>query len=242
VGVVAATVCTYFVVHRLADGWHALRAPSLGWLALTVALATAAMLTIASGWWALLGHPWRTVVTWFFAGEIGKYVPGSVWPIVGRGELATRGGVPRRDAYRSVFVSLGLLYLACAFVAAARWPWAYLPLVLGTIVARRWLPIELAVRYLPAWCLIGLATWTVARSLDPHAPLLGVATAAAASWLVGFLAVPVPGGVGVREATFVALAPTLAPGVAATTAVAVRVAFVLVDSVAAFVSWLRLRR
>jgi hypothetical protein len=45
----------------------------------------------------------------------------------------------------------------------------------------------------------------------------------------------------VREAAFVALAPTMAPGVAATTAIGVRVVFVLVDAVGAVVAWLRLR-
>jgi uncharacterized membrane protein YbhN (UPF0104 family) len=116
------------------------------------------------------------------------------------------------------------------------------PLAVAVLVAARFLPVRIAVRYLPAWAFIGTATWTVARALDPEAPLVGVVTAAAASWLAGFLAVPVPGGVGVREAVFVALAPTMAPGVAETTAVAVRVAFVGVDALAALVSWHRLRR
>ena len=192
----------------------------------------------------LVRNPDLTVTrtwVWFFAGEIGKYVPGTVWPILGRGELAARGGIPRRTAYRSVFLSLALLYLACAFVAAWLLPWVYVPLVVATVVAARWLPVPIAARYLPAWLLIGVATWTVARSLDPHAPFAAVVAAAAGSWLVGFLAVPVPGGVGVREAAFVALAPTMAPGVAATTAVAVRLVFVTVDSVGAVVSWHRLR-
>ena len=220
----------------------------------TVVLAAAAMLVIASGWWTILrsGHasvgPTDGTVTrtrawtWFFAGEIGKYVPGTVWPILGRGELAVRGGVARREAYRSVFHSLALFYLACAAVAALLLPWSYLLIAIAVVVAARLLPVRIAVRYLPAWAFIGTATWTVARGLDPDAPFVGVVAAAAASWLAGFLAVPVPGGVGVREAVFVALAPTMAPGVAETTAVAVRVAFVGVDAVAALVSWHRLRR
>jgi uncharacterized membrane protein YbhN (UPF0104 family) len=251
VGLGIALACAGFVGARLHRDWpearHALSSMAPGWLALAVVLATTGMVAIALGWRAVLaelGHPQPTgrVVAWYFAGEIGKYVPGTVWPIVGRAELATRGGMPRREAYRSVFASLALLYLACAFVAAWRWPIAYLPLVAGTIVAARWLPVRLALRYLPAWGMIGLATWTVARALDPHAPLVGVLVAAAGSWLAGFLALPVPGGVGVREAAFVALAPSMDPGVAATTALAARMAFVLVDSVGAVIAWHRLRR
>ena len=50
-------------------------------------------------------------VTWYFVGEIGKYVPGGIWPVVGRAELARRGGHPRSGAYASVALSLGALYL-----------------------------------------------------------------------------------------------------------------------------------
>jgi len=71
--------------------------------------------------------------------------------------------------------------------------------------------------YVPVWLLVGTATWAVARALDPSAAWIDVAPAAVASWLVGFLAVPVPGGVGVREAAFVAFAGNLAPGVAPAT-------------------------
>ena len=40
---------------------------------------------------------------------------------------------------------------------------------------------------------------------DPHAPFGNVFTAAVISWIVGFLLVPVPGGVGVGEGAFTAL-------------------------------------
>jgi uncharacterized membrane protein YbhN (UPF0104 family) len=89
--------------------------------------------------------------------------------------------------------------------------------------------VALVARYLPAWLAIGGATWAVARSLDPSAGLAEVGTAAVLSWLVGFVLVPVPGGVGVREAAFVAAAGSLDPGIAAAVAVAARALFVVVD-------------
>ncbi|MCU1375698.1 MAG: hypothetical protein JWO68_2984 [Actinomycetia bacterium] len=281
VGVVLALACAWFVGHRLAGDWSdardAVTAASVGWLVAAVVLAAAGMTAIALGWRAVLaelGHryPTRLVVAWYFTGEIGKYLPGGVWPILGRGELARRGGVRRTAAYSSVALSLGLLYLAAALVACVLLPFAIdgadgrvalvllLPPVgiaclhpaisgrveaLAARVLRR--PIDVRVptfgealalvaRYVPAWLLIGGATWSVARALDPHADLTRVLLATAVSWLAGFLAVPVPGGVGVREAVFVAAAGTMPGGVAASTAVLARVIFVAVDAAGAVLS------
>ena len=60
-----------------------------------------------------------------------------------------------------------------------------------------------------------------------------MAPAAILSWIVGFVSVPVPGGIGVREATFVALAGTIPKGVGATVAIAARLCFMLVDAAGA---------
>lgn len=233
-GTVLAAVAGGFVAARLSSQWDdardAMAQASPSWLLLAAGLAVVAMGSIALGWWRVLRAlgvdvaPGRAVV-WFFVGEIGKYVPGGVWPIVGRGELATRGGVPRPVAYRSVAASLACLYTASVWVG---------PLVpLAVPRTRRWGAV--AAGYLPTWVLVGLATWSVARALDPDAPLARTMVAASLSWLVGFLAVPVPGGVGVREAAFVAMAGGLAPGVAAATAVLVRLLFIATDVVAAVV-------
>jgi uncharacterized membrane protein YbhN (UPF0104 family) len=102
--------------------------------------------------------------------------------------------------------------------------------------------VALVGRYVPAWLAIGGATWAVARSLDPSAGVLEIGTAAVLSWLVGFVLVPVPGGVGVREAAFVAAAGSLDPGIAAAVAVAARAIFVTVDAVGALIGSAALRR
>lgn len=67
-------------------------------------------------------RPRRLVVAWYFVGELGKYLPGAIWAAVGRGELARRDGVPWPQAYPSVALSLGGLYLAAALVAACLVP------------------------------------------------------------------------------------------------------------------------
>ena len=77
------------------------------------------------------------------------------------------------------------------------------------------------------------------KSLVAHPPIARVALAAVVSWIVGFIT-PSPGGIGVREAVFVAVAG-VAAGPAAAAAILARVLFVLVDGTGAGVGWLVLR-
>ena len=79
------------------------------------------------------------------------------------------------------------------------------------------------------WILIAAATTLVTKSLVAHPPIARVALAAVVSWIIGFIT-PRPGGIGVREAVFVALAG-VAAGPAAAAAILARVLFVLVDGV-----------
>ena len=130
-GTVVAVVCIGFVVARMTSQWSEIRdqiaGASAGWLVAAGLMAVLAMAWIAACWQrvlALLGpKPERgRTMAWYFAGEIGKYVPGAVWPVLGRGELARRGGVPRSRAYPSVGLSLAALYLAALALAAALVP------------------------------------------------------------------------------------------------------------------------
>ncbi len=254
-----------------------------GWLVLAGAGAAAAMALIALGWRAtlrLLGGSLDRPETLarYFVGELGKYVPGGVWAVMGRAEMATAGGVGRLQAYSSVALSLASMYLAAGLVVLAGVPlvasgsavsylWVLVVLPLGVLglhpaVGERGLALarrmtgrtievrvptwsesaRLVARYVPVWLVVGASTWAVARSLDPAAPLAEVVVAAVLSWIVGFVLVPVPGGVGVREAVFVAAATSLEPAVAAGVALAARVLFVVVDVGGAGLGWWWLRR
>jgi uncharacterized membrane protein YbhN (UPF0104 family) len=77
---------------------------------------------------ALAGMVWRTVLAdlgsrvplvvaarIFFVGQLGKYVPGSVWPIVMQAELGRDHGVPRQRTATATLVSL-LLSVASALL------------------------------------------------------------------------------------------------------------------------------
>lgn len=274
VGLVLGGLAVGFVVRTLVVEWprvaEEIRSARVGWLVVAFALAAAGMASIGWAWGGVLRAlgvrvPTRRVVPWYFVGELGKYLPGGVWPVLGRGELARRGGVPRGRAYASVALSLGVLYLAAMFVAVAFLPFALsgggfspwmlcllaLPLgvaalhhdVLGRVVAfveartGRHLDVEiprwgtslgLVLRYVPTWLCIGSATWAVARSVTSDLSYPRVVFAAVLSWIVGFLAVPVPSGAGIRETVLYA-ASGLDRGLSVFTAVAARLAFVVVD-------------
>lgn len=274
VGVLLGGAAMYYVARRLVRDWPdasaALRDANLWWVAVGALCAVVGMTTIGMGWRGvlrLLGVrvPMGRVVAWYYVGEMGKYLPGGVWPVLGRGELARRGGVPRRRAYASVAMSLGLLYLAGMFVAAAFLPFGVsgggfnpwmlflLALPVGVVllhhdvlarliglvakVSGRTIDVDipdwrdslrLVATYVPTWLFVGGGTWAIARALDPNASFARVMFATVLSWVVGFMAVPVPAGAGVREAVLAA-SSGLDGGVAAATAIVARVLFVLVD-------------
>lgn len=213
VGALLGGVAGFFVVRALARDWDDVRDgvadAGIAWLVGAVVLAVAGMTAIAVPWrraLRILGGdlPWGEVLARYYLGELGKYVPGGIWPVLGRGELAARAGVPRLAAYGSVGLSLAALYLAAMFLALAAVPTTLdsgdangvraalvlllLPLGIlglhhavlervrnvGQRVLRRSLDLpiprwrqslSLLVGYLPAWLLIGGATWAVARAM-----------------------------------------------------------------------------
>jgi uncharacterized membrane protein YbhN (UPF0104 family) len=280
-------LCVAFVVHLLIEDWpatvEALRQARLWWLVPAAACAVGAMLFLAWRWGAAISavggerSASHRIISAFFVGEAGKYVPGAVWAMLGRSEIARREGYERPIAYSSVALSVIGCYLAAAItalilavvsliggsIAMPWWPIAAVAVVgLGVIhpaVSRRILAlvsrvfgrqltieipswsrcVRLTVTYIPVWLLIGAATTCVTASLVVHPPIARVALAAVVSWIIGFIT-PSPGGIGVREAVFVALAG-VAAGPAAAAAILARVLFVLIDGSGAGVGWLVLR-
>ena len=87
-----------------------------------------------------------------------------------------------------------------------------------------------------AWLVYGVAFWLLAQGLIPQSPIglrtsVGVFTG---GYIVGFLALFAPGGIGVREAVFVALlAPRMGSGEALALAVGSRLLFTLTELAAA---------
>ncbi|HVM54067.1 MAG TPA: lysylphosphatidylglycerol synthase domain-containing protein [Acidimicrobiales bacterium] len=277
-GLLIAVAGGAFVIRAIVDGYDdsrdAIAGAGIGWLVASVPVALAGM--------TLVGVPWRRsmqllgarprlgeTLCWYFLGQLGKYVPGTLWPIVGRSELARRGGVDRAAAYGSVVLTLGATYLAAILVVIgflpvagrngvgdAWWLLLLLPAGVGVLhpavlargrraverIARR--PVDVVIpawrdsvllllRHAPAWLVIGTATWLVARAFDPGAGWAELMVPSVLSWVVGFVVVPVPGGIGVRELAFTATAVSLDTGIGATVAVVSRLVFMLVDAAGA---------
>jgi glycosyltransferase 2 family protein len=238
-------------LRALTDSWPsvrtALRHAQLVWLAPAVVCAAASMIGLALQWWRWLrAFGLRTgpvdASAWYLGGELGKYLPGSVWTVLGRGELARRAGVARGPSYASTLLAYGTMCAAAAVVCGIAgpvmaltggpgWGWAFLPLVAlvpalvhprllrGALAVGRRLTrgrfeapvpswpamLRLVAWCLPPWLLLGTASLSLTQLLQLNASPPRIVLAAVAAWTVGFLAVPVPAGAGVRELVFVGL-------------------------------------
>ena len=290
IGLLVGVAGFVFVARNLISDWDSVIASAGAadsrYLAVAFVVAALGMLTIAIGWrqslLALGGRvSIREALRQYFVGELGKYIPGGVWTVVGRGELARSSGLSRVSSYGATLVSIAIAYLAAIVTAGAtaliadvgdQDSWLALTPLLAPIaifalhprairlgldlvskLGRRpsglelpsWVTgIRLMLLHVPAWIAIGIATWLVALSLDATTPdLANILFAAVISWVAGLLAIPVPGGIGVREAVFAAVATTLSSaGVAAAVAITSRLLFILVDTCSALVVALLARK
>lgn len=258
-GVVVALLGVAFVVRSLVADWPrvsaALADAAPGWMGASVLLTCLSLAWIAGIWgWLLGGCGPRTALRWYFVGELAKYVPGGIWAVLGRSEFAVQAGARRGDAYRATLASLlatfGAALLVALVMAGARpelltrigsvprWlPWVLAAgSLMGVIVAVRivgrlgTLQSALAlVLSIPAWLGVGAATVCVIRALGATAPWSEVLFATASSWFAGFAVVPVPSGIGVREAVLAWGLHSLPDGVAAATSVGARLSAILAD-------------
>lgn len=175
--------------------------------------------------------PWHTAVDVFVPALLARYVPGRIWANAARLALAKRAGV----AYVKTTGALvweTLLALASAGLVATLTlygrvdPALYyaaaalmgVPLVMWVVLswmkrAPRGLAAPAATS-LAGWLAFGAAHLAFARAVAPVTvdayPLIGGAIALA--WAIGFLAIIVPVGLGVRDGLLlVTLAPVLSP-------------------------------
>ncbi len=93
------------------------------WLIAAAISGLAAMALLGVNWLVIVRHggapaPWRRGMYWFFVGQLGKYVPGGIWPIVGQAELAHRDTTPRPVAYWSTAMSMVATLLGAVAVGA----------------------------------------------------------------------------------------------------------------------------
>jgi glycosyltransferase 2 family protein len=100
-----------------------------------VALTVLNVVAVGLGWWTALADlgsrlPLGPAARIFYLGQLGKYVPGSVWPLVAQAELGRDHQVPRRRTATATFLSM-LLGLTTALVLVI----ALLPVSPGVLPA-----------------------------------------------------------------------------------------------------------
>lgn len=138
IGVVAVAIAVVVVVrnrHQLHDSVH-----RLGWLTVleSLALGIAGVFVLVFLWRSVLRGlgvetelPAASHV--FFLSQLGKYLPGSVWPVVSQMEFGRRRGIARRTMLAANVITLAIS-LAVALVIAA----VLLPLSSPAALHRFW--------------------------------------------------------------------------------------------------------
>jgi glycosyltransferase 2 family protein len=139
--------------YAVADQWSQVRAGfaelGVGIVAAALGLVLLALLVTMQVWRSLLTSsgsrvPFAPAARIFFVGQIGKYLPGAVWPVLAQMELGQAQRIPRRRsatvAVLTMLVSLaaGLLTAACAtapilagsVTAGYRWAFLAVPVLL----------------------------------------------------------------------------------------------------------------
>lgn len=116
-----AVLVVVAVVWALAGQWDDVRADlasiSVGALLGAFALAMLSLVFTLVGWRSLLadlGSPLHLAPASgvLFVGQLGKYLPGSIWTVVAQAEVAARLGVPRRRSAVAGLLSVLLSALA----------------------------------------------------------------------------------------------------------------------------------
>jgi uncharacterized membrane protein YbhN (UPF0104 family) len=115
--IVAALAIVFYLINTTVHQWAEVRVVfhRLSWT--TLILAFVAVLAGIGGnlmaWRSAVADvdhrlPVRTAAPIMLVGQLGKYLPGSVWAYVVQADLAKRAGVPRARAFVASLVSTGL--------------------------------------------------------------------------------------------------------------------------------------
>jgi hypothetical protein len=269
---VYAVAAQWSDIHR-ALGRVGIAAPAVAFVAALAGLGASAL-----SWRALLADfdvrlPWPTSLRVFYLGQLGKYLPGGVWPVVAQMELGHAAGAARKRVGAVALVVMGVnvttglvvAVVTLPFVSAhalhrAGWLLVLLPVgllllhprVLGTLVDRGLRiigrePVVPSLAQSLSWrAVLTSASWSVvmwgcygvhiallahplASKGHHHLTLLAIGGYAVA-WVVGFLVVIAPAGVGAREAMLVvALSPALVASAATSVALVSRLVMTAAD-------------
>lgn len=129
-------------VAALARYWSGVRAAAVSlhpWPVAGALLAAVAGIGVSVLCWRVLladlgsRLPVGAAARVFFLAQLGKYVPGSIWPFVAQVELGREHGVPRRRSAAAGLVTIALTLVVGLVISAV-----CLPFVSGDAVRRYW--------------------------------------------------------------------------------------------------------
>jgi glycosyltransferase 2 family protein len=109
--------------------WHQVQRISAAVVLLAFALNLCGLVCSLMVWremLATLGSRLSVAEAWriFFIGQLAKYIPGSIWPVLAQSELGADRGIPRSRSALSVLVCYPVMICSGAVVAAITLPFA----------------------------------------------------------------------------------------------------------------------
>lgn len=244
--------------------------PSATALVVAVLVVVVGLMAAVAGWARLLevGNPLH-VARGFLVAQLGKYIPGGIWQVVGQvGHAARTTTVDSRGASLAYLASVvaqvaaGLL-VGLPVVGAAAVPWwiragvvvaaatalyllvdhrllrrilLALPWVGGDEAEDARMPSRAALLYATGTGVVAMLAAGVVFSISFSAPSgildLTLVPAFALAWTIGFLALPFPAGLGVRETALVLLVPGASSTALITASAVLRVVYIVGELVA----------
>jgi uncharacterized membrane protein YbhN (UPF0104 family) len=248
----------------------------LSWPLLAASLigVVAALLCAMMTWRTLLADlgsplPLRPAAKVFFVGQLGKYIPGAVWPVLAQMEMGRDLGVPRPRSAAAFFLMMPIqlasgLLVTLATLGWDRFGWLLLlvpvllvllePKVINGLIGLglRKLKREPLERRLTrrgmltalGWALAGWISYGVhLYFIVPQSGLLFAIGAFALSWSLGIMSFVVPAGAGVREVVMVGvLSPVMPSGPAIAVALSSRIVIIIGDLICAGMAGIAARR
>ena len=211
-------------------------------------------ITLSSEVLALQGYPqpFRSVFYLAATSELGKYLPGGVWHLLGRAAYYRVLGLSPATISRALLqenawqlLSAGMIGTFFLIMAYTGNYWA-----IGILLLCWWLILYLFVRkaaiwrisaqiflHSMIWLLFAYSFTLLLPNLDSFGFLLSM-SAFCLSWVLGYLIIFAPGGLGVREAAIVAfLAPIMPPEQAIVYALVHRLLWVLIELLYGLIAW-----
>ena len=276
IAVVIPAIVLFFVGRAMWSRWETVTEHSwkldVWWLTLSAVVFWADFIVLVYLWRSILlmvsgkRLPFMSGYRISALSNLGKYVPGKVWTVLGMVYFLKREGYAATSALAAtglhqaytlvaggIFVSVvlgaeiwGGLPAVSVFIGVGLSALIVYPPVFSFFLNRGLrlfkrdpLPLNLSFgkalmllsAYVLAWVLYGSSFWCMLRGIGfQDAPFWNMVAASGAAYLLGFLALFAPGGLGVREGVLLVLvSPYVPAGLAATIAVVARVWMTIIE-------------